>query len=139
MPAIRATNNASSETPAISKKALWSGRILTAIPALLMAFSAIMKFVGSPQVVEGFAKFGYTERQMLPLGILELTCVIIYLVPQTAVLGAVLMAAYLGGATATVYRVGDPTFFMPALLGVMAWLGLYLREPRLRPLAPFRK
>src|SRR3954465_15489175 len=128
-----------SEAPAGSKKMLWTGRVLSALPALAMAMSAVMKFSGSPQVVEGMAKFGYKPTQMVPVGILELSCVIIYLVPQTAVVGAILMAAYLGGATATVYRVGDPTFFIPALLGVVAWLGLYLREPRLRALTPLRK
>jgi hypothetical protein len=128
-----------SEAPAKSKKMLWTGRVLSALPVLAMGLSAAMKFSGSEQVIQGFAKFGYTEHQMVPLGILELTCVIIYLVPQTAVLGGILMAAYLGGATATVYRVGDPSFFLPALLGVVAWLGLYLREPRLRALTPLRK
>src|SRR3569832_1079365 len=118
---------------------VWTGRVLSALPALAMALSATMKLVGSPQVVEGMAKFGYSANQMVPIGILELTCVIVYLVPRTAVLGGILMAAYLGGATATGYRVGDPTFFLPALLGVVAWLGLYLREPRLRALTPLRK
>jgi hypothetical protein len=127
------------EAPANSSKMLWTGRVLSALPALAMALSATMKLVGSPQVVEGMTKFGYSPNQMVPLGILELTCVIIYLVPRTAVLGGILMAAYLGGATATGYRVGDPTFFLPALLGIVAWLGLYLREPRLRALTPLRK
>lgn len=127
------------EAPANSNKMLWTGRVLSALPVLAMGMSAVMKFIGSPQVVQGFAKFGYTEHQMVPVGILEISCVILYLVPRTAVLGAILVAAYLGGATATVYRVGDPTFFLPVLLGVLAWLGLYLREPRLRELTPLRK
>ena len=123
----------------VSKGALWTGRVLSAIPVLMMTMSAAMKFAGSKQVVEGMAHFGFPQSQIVPIGILEISCVIIYLIPQTAVIGAILVAAYLGGATATMVRLGDPGFFTPALLGVLAWLGLWLREPRLRALTPIRK
>ena len=122
-----------------SRGALWTGRILSALPVIMMALSAAMKLVRNPQVIQGMTRFGYPEGLIVPIGILEISCVIVYLIPQTAVLGAILIAAYLGGATATMARLGDPGFFMPALLGVAAWLGLWLREPRLHALTPIRK
>ena len=72
------------------------------------------------------------------LGILEVACTVIYLIPRTAVLGAILLTGYLGGATATHVRIGEP-WFMPVLLGVVVWLGIYLRDPRLRALIPLRR
>jgi hypothetical protein len=122
-----------------SKAAIWTGRVLSALPVLLMVFSASLKLSRTPAAVEGFSRFGYAEHLLVPLGIVELSCVVLYLIPQTAVLGAILMTGYLGGAVATHFRVRDPSFILPALLGVIAWLGLYLREPRLRALAPLRK
>jgi len=136
---MSATSQAIQQSQTVSRGALWTGRVLSSIPVLMMGMSAVMKFLHSPQVTTGMAKFGYPENKLLPLGILESSCVILYLIPQTSVLGAILVAAYLGGATATVFRVGDPTFWTPAVLGVMAWLGLWLREPRLRALTPLRK
>ena len=123
--------------PPVSKPALWIGWILGVLPALLLIFSAVMKFMKPPEVVEGFVKSGYPERLALPLAIVEVSCTILYLIPRTAVLGAILLTGYLGGATATHVRIGEP-FFMPVLVGVALWLGLYLREPRLRPLVPLR-
>ena len=121
----------------VSKKSLWTGRILSALPALLLLFSGVMKLVKPAPVVEGFAHLGWPDRLALGLGITELACTAVYLIPRTSVLGAILLTGYLGGATATQVRVGEP-FFGPVLLGVLVWLGLYLREPRLRPLLPLR-
>jgi hypothetical protein len=123
----------------VSRKALWAGRIISALPVLLMIFSASLKLMKPPAVVQGFGKFGYGEHLILPLAVVELSCVLLYVIPHTAVLGAILVTGYLGGATATHVRIGDPSFIMPALAGVLAWLGLYLRDPRLRALVPFRK
>lgn len=120
-----------------SRRAFWVGWVLSALPAPLLSFSAIMKFVKPPDVLKGFAHLGWPERLALPLGILELACLVLYLIPRTAVLGAVLMAGYMGGAIATHVRIGEP-FIMQGLLGVVVWLGLYLREPRLRRLIPLR-
>ena len=131
--------SASATYAAPTKSALWTGRVLSAIPVLMMAMSAGMKFARSAQVVQGMEKYGYADSTIVPIGILEISCVIVYLIPQTSVIGAILVAAYLGGATATMVRLGDPGSFMPALLGVFAWLGLWLREPRLRQLTPLRK
>jgi hypothetical protein len=124
--------------PAVSKKMIWGGRIVSALPSLMLIMSAAMKFARPPEVVEGFVKLGYGADLALPLGIVELACVLLYLVPRTSVLGAILATAYLGGATATHVRVGDP-FIIPIVLGVMIWAGLYLRDERLRALIPLRK
>jgi len=118
--------------------ALWAGRIAGALPALGMILSGAMKLSHNPKVVDIFVhKFGYPEDSLLGIGILELTCVLVYLVPRTTFLGSVLMTAYLGGAVATHVRVSD-AFVIPVVLGVLVWVGLYLREPRLRALAPLR-
>ena len=106
----------------------------------MLLFSASGKFLKPPEVVEGFARLGYAESAALGLGILELGCTLVYLVPRTSILGAILLTGYLGGATATHVRVGDPLsmFIIPVILGVMVWGGLYLRDPRLRALIPLR-
>jgi hypothetical protein len=117
---------------------LWAGRIISAIPAALLLFGGIMKVTQSAAVVEGFEQLGYSRGVALPIGIVEIACAILYIIPRTAVLGAILVTGYLGGATATHVRVGDP-FFGPVLFGVVAWLGLYLRDGRLRNLLPLRK
>jgi hypothetical protein len=127
------------KTRPVSKGALWAGRVLSALPVLLLLFSAAMKFARPPEVMKGFAEMGYPERLAVPLGVVELTCTLLYVLPPTAVLGAVLLTGYLGGATATHLRIGQQQFVMPALLGVVAWLGLFLREPRLRALIPVRR
>jgi hypothetical protein len=122
----------------ISKGALWTGRILSTIPVLLLLTSATAKILKPPPVLQGFAQLGYSESIILKLAIIELTFTAIYLIPRTAVFGAILLTAYLGGATATHARVSDPAVVGPILTGVMLWLGLYLRDQRLRSLVPLR-
>jgi hypothetical protein len=118
---------------------VWAGRVLTGLPALAMLASSLGKLSHAPAVMEGFTgKFGYSAGAVTGIGVLELACAIIYVVPRTAVLGAILVTGYLGGAVATHVRIGDPSFVMPALLGVFAWAGLYLRDPRVRALLPLR-
>ena len=120
------------------KKMILVGWILTGLPALLLIFSAVMKLMNQAVVVEGFAKMGFSESLIVPLGIVELACTIIYLIPRTSVLGAILLTGYLGGATCTNLRAGNA--FLPAvILGVVIWGGLFLREPRLRVLIPLRQ
>ena len=121
----------------VSKKMLWSGIIMSALPALLMIFSAVMKFAHPPAVVEGFNHLGLPFDLVIKLGVLEIACVVIYLIPRTAFLGAILVTAYLGGAIATTVRVGD-SYLATVLFGVFVWGGLYLRDPRLRELIPVR-
>lgn len=130
----------SSETsPApVPAKRLWAGRILSALPVLLLLLSGVMKLVKPAPVLEGLVRLGYPASLALPIGLVELACTAIYVIPRTAVLGAILLTGYLGGATATHVRVGEP-FFGPILLGVLVWGGLFFRDPRLRELLPLRK
>ena len=124
-------------TAPVSKKMLWTGRVLSALPVLMLLFSAGMKLAKPAPVLEGFVHLGYPASLALALGILELACTVLYVIPRTSVLGAILLTGYLGGATATHLRIGEP-FYGPVLLGVLVWAGLYLRDPRLRALLPLR-
>jgi uncharacterized protein YndB with AHSA1/START domain len=117
---------------------LWAGRVISALPVLLLVLSGVMKLVKPAPVVEGFTHLGYPADLALGIGILELVCTAVYVIPRTSVLGAVLLTGYLGGATATHVRVGE-AFYTPVLLGVLVWGGLYLRDARLRALLPRRK
>ncbi|MGH7229322.1 MAG: DoxX family protein [Nitrospiraceae bacterium] len=122
----------------VSKKMLWAGYIISVLPVLLLLFSGGMKLVKPASVVEGFVRLGYPESLALGIGIVELACAVVYVIPQTSVLGAILLTGYLGGATATHLRIGEP-FFMPIFLGVLIWGGLFLRDHRLRALLPLRR
>lgn len=127
-------------TAAIPQKGwrLWTGRVLSGLPVLMMLFSASMKLSHAPQFVEMWTgKLGWPESSLTGIGLLELACVALYAVPRTSVLGAGLLSAYLGGAVATHVRVGDP-FVAPVVLGLLVWAGLYLRDERLRALVPLR-
>src|ERR1051325_9778551 len=104
----------------------------------MLLMSGVMKLMKPDFVRKGLEDFGYNENVLLGLGIVELVCTAIYLFPRTAVLGAILLTGYLGGATATHVRVGDPSFFGPILFGALVWVGLYLRDARLRALLPLR-
>lgn len=126
------------ESAPVSKKARWAGYVMSTLPVLMLLMSAAMKFVKPPPVVEGFAHLGLPASLALGLGILELACAAVYMVPQTSVLGAILLTGYLGGATFAHLRVGDP-YFAPVILGVLVWGGLFLRDPRLRALIPLRR
>jgi DoxX-like family len=124
-------------TAPVSKKMLWVGWIISALPVLMLLASGVVKLVKPAQVMDEFARLGYDERVAVGLGIVEIGCTVVYMIPRTAVLGAILLTGYLGGATATHVRIGDP-FFAPIVLGVLVWGGLYLREERLRALLPVR-
>lgn len=121
-----------------SKQMLWTGRVISAIPVLLMIFSAVMKLIKAAPVVQGMPRYGYPESQIVTIGVLELLSCIVYVIPNTAVLGAILMTGYLGGATATNVRIGDPSYVMTVLLGVFVWGGLFFRDARVRALLPLR-
>jgi hypothetical protein len=100
--------------------------------------SAVMKLVGGAEVKQGIAHLGLPESMLTPLSILELACAVVYLIPATSVLGAILLTGYIGGAICTHWRVGD-LFFIQAALGIFVWLGIYLREERLKALLPVRR
>jgi hypothetical protein len=127
-----------SETKKVSGAARWTGWIMSAVPVLMLLLSAVMKFAKPAPVVQGFEHLGISINLAMGLGILELACTLVYLVPRASVLGAILLTGYLGGATLATLRVGD-FFLPPAILGVFVWGGLYLRDPRLRALIPLRR
>jgi DoxX-like family len=123
-----------------SKAAFWAGWILTILPVLALCFSASIKFMNPPQAADQFKHLGWPLEYALGLGIVELACAVLYLIPPTSVLGAILVTGYLGGALATHVRLGEfPNMAAPIVLSILAWLGLYLRDPRLRALAPLRR
>jgi hypothetical protein len=125
------------QTPQNPKWMTWAGWILGILPVPLLLFSAAGKFLQPDQVVKGFEDLGWPLDVAVALGVVELGCVVLYLIPQTAVLGAILLTGYLGGAIATHVRIGEG-FIIQSLLGIAFWLGLYLRDPRVRALIPLR-
>lgn len=116
---------------------MWAGRVISGLIALLLTMSAAMKLMGGAEVMEGFARMGLPESLRVPLGILEFSCVAIYLIPATSVTGAILLTGYIGGAIVTHLRIGEPIYIQIAL-GILIWAGLYLREQRLKALIPSR-
>src|ERR671914_498807 len=124
----------------ITKKQLWAGRIVSALPALFLLVDGGMKLIKPPPVVEATVRLGYSESVIVGLGIVLLACTVLYLVPRTSMLGAILLTGYLGGAVATHVRVGDGLFSIsfPVILGALIWGGLFLRDDRLRTLLPWR-
>jgi hypothetical protein len=122
----------------ISNRALWPGRIISGLIILFMLFDSGVKLAKAAPAVEGTARLGYPVWELVPIGLVALLCVILYVIPRTAVLGAILLTGYLGGATATQVRMEDPWFVMPVLIGMLAWFGLYLRSESLRRIIPVR-
>ena len=127
--------------PTPSKAAFWAGRVLTGLFGLFLLADGAMKLVKPPFVVEATVKMGFSEDVIVPLGITLVACSVLYLVPLTSVLGAILLTGYLGGAVATHVHAGDGAFpvLFPVAIGALVWLGLFLREPRLRALVPLRR
>lgn len=120
---------------------LWTGRILSTLGALFLLWDSVMKLMRPPVVLESFERLGYPAGVAIGIGLLQLFCLAIYVIPRTSVLGAILLTGFLGGAVASHVRVGDPLLthvLFPAYIGAMLWLGLYLREDRLRTLVPLR-
>src|SRR5713226_3609612 len=110
----------------VSKKMLWAGRIMSALPILFLLMDGVMKIIKPAPVVEATVHLGYPETVILPLGIVLLSCTALYAIPRTSVLGAILLTGYLGGAVATHVRVGDPLFthtLFPTYLGLLIWGG----------------
>lgn len=122
-----------------SKLQRWTSYVLSALPVLFMTMSSAMKLVHPPMIVEGFAKNGMTVTDVTVLGVIELLCVVVYLIPRTAVLGAVLVTGYLGGAIMVHVRAHETALVTPLILGMCAWGGLFMRDPRIRELLPLRR
>ncbi|MEO6209654.1 MAG: DoxX family protein [Gemmatimonadaceae bacterium] len=115
----------------------WTGRVLTTLAALFLLMDTTLKFLHPPQVLATFTQLGWPADLAATLGIIQLSCLIVYLVPRTAIIGAILLTGYLGGAIATNMRVGNPLFthiLFPIYLSVFIWGGLYLRDTRVRTL-----
>ena len=127
----------------VGTKTLWAGRAVSAIPVGILLMSGAFKLsaalAGNEEMLRNWGKSGFPASTLLPIAIVEIACALLYAVPATAVLGAVLVTGYLGGAVATHVRVGEPAFVGPVVFGVLAWLGLYLRDPRIRALLPLRR
>jgi hypothetical protein len=136
------TTDAGNQLVSESKGRIWAGRILSALPVLFLLFDAVIHILKIAPVVEAFAQLGYSIRLAVPLGIIELVSVVLYVIPWTSVLGAVLLTGYLGGAVATNLRAGAPLFsnvLFPVYVGILLWGGLYLRDARLRAVFPVRQ
>jgi hypothetical protein len=128
----------SSETTPVSKQATWAGRIVSGLVIAFLLFDAVVKLLKLTPAVEGTIRVGYPPGVLVPLGIVLLVSVVLYAIPRTSLLGAVLLTGYLGGATATQVRVQDPWFLLPVAFGVLVWGGLFLRDSRVRKLLPLR-
>lgn len=124
-----------------SQKAMrWEGWILSVLPAPMLVMGAVMSFLMPPDVEKNMQAMGWSASVAPIIGILNLVSLALYLIPQTAVLGAILLTGYLGGAVATHLRVGETGMcWVPVAFGVVFWLGLYLRDVRIRELVPLRK
>jgi len=116
-----------------SHRVLWASRILSALLVAFFAFDAIMKVIAIAPVIEASTKLGYAVTAIRPLGLVLLLATVLFAVPRTAVLGALLLTAYLGGATATMVIAGQP-FYFPVVFGVLVWTSLSMRRPALRTL-----
>jgi hypothetical protein len=120
-------------TQTISKSRLWPGRIISTILALFLLFDAIAKLLRLAPALQAFDQLGWSRNLAIPLGIVLLT----YMIPYTSALGALLLTAYLGGAVATHLRAGQ-AFYFPIVFGILLWVGLVLRNDRLRILLPMQ-
>ena len=119
---------------------LWAGRALSLWPAFVVVSSATWKLTRNPWYVAEFGRIGWPEGALTGLALLQLGCLALYLIPPTAILGAVLLTGYLGGAIATYVRMGEPyPVLVPLSTSLIAWAGIYLREERLRALLPLRR
>jgi hypothetical protein len=128
------------ESASVSKGSLWTGRIVSGLLVLFMIFDGVTKVMKARQVIEASIRIGFPESTIVGIGVTLLVSTALYVIPRTSVRGAILLTAYLGGATAANVRVGSPAFntSFPIIFGVLVWLGLFLRESRLRALIPLR-
>lgn len=121
-----------------SKAQLWGGRVASALPVIVLGLSGIMKFAHNPEMVSMVvSKSGFPESTLGPIGAAELLCAVLYAIPRTCVLGAILATGFLGGAAASQVRIAD-SIAAPLVVGVLVWIGLFLRDPRIRALLPLR-
>jgi len=127
---------------ASGKKRRMTGYALTSFVGLFLTFDTVLKVLQLAPAMQGTTELGYPASTVLPIGLIQLVCLVLYLIPRTSVLGALLLTGYLGGAIATHVRLGNPLLthtLFPIYVALMVWGGLYLRESRLRELLPFRE
>jgi len=131
---------AATRTISAVKTTIWAGRIISAFAVLFLIFDSVIKVLNLAPAVEATTQLGYPASLVIGIGILELACLAVYVIPRTAVLGAILLTGYLGGAIATQMRAGSPLFqvVFPIIVGALVWGGLFLREERLHALIPLR-
>jgi hypothetical protein len=115
------------------------GRGVSALVVLFMLFDGVTKLVGERHVVTSMAELGWPAEQTVALGILVLACTVVYVIPRTAIVGAILLTGFLGGATAAKVRIEEASAFFSVVMGVLTWLGLFLRDERLRALLLLRR
>jgi hypothetical protein len=115
---------------------LWTGRVLSTLIVLFMLMDGVMKIVKPEPVVKGTMEMGYPESAIVPIGVAALAGAILYMIPQTAVLGAIVLTGFFGGAVASHVRVQDSWYFFAIAFGIITWLGLYFRDARVRALIP---
>lgn len=128
---------AAMRAPSVSKSRARAGHALTAVAVLFLLFDGVARMTHFAPYLEGTTRAGFSESLAFPIGLLLLVCTVLYAIPRTAILGAILLTGYLGAATATNLRIGDPYLF-PVIFGVVVWAGVFLREPRLAALVPLR-
>jgi len=129
---------ATTQSGSASKTSIWPGRIISALVVIFLLFDSTIKVLKLAAAVEGTVQAGYPATAVQPIGIVLLVCILLYVTPRTSILGAILLTGYLGGATATMVRISNPWFLFPVVVGVLAWLGIFLRDERLRTLIPLR-
>ena len=132
------------EAAPVGKAARWTGRVLSGLVIVFLLFDGAIKLVPWPVVTETMARMGYGSSETLArsLGVITIVCTVLYSFPPTSILGAILLTGYLGGAMASHVRIGSPLFthiLFGFYLGLMLWAGLWLRDPSLRQLIPFRR
>lgn len=139
-PAVLNSASTASANTVVSRGRLWTGRVLSTLVTLFLIFDAVGKLARPAQVVEASARIGFPVHLLLPIGVILSICTILYAIPRTAVFGALLLTGYLGGAVEAVLSTNSPVFEVafPVIFGVVAWAGIYLREPRLLQLMPLR-
>jgi hypothetical protein len=129
------------QTTPVVKTTLWAGRAISAFAVVFLIFDTVIKVLNMAPAVEATTQLGYPASLVVGIGIIELICLAVYVIPRTSVLGAILLTGYLGGAIATQVRAGAPLFpvVFPIIIGALLWGGLFLREQRLRTLIPLRR
>jgi hypothetical protein len=139
---VAMSSSAATHTGVPSRKSIWTGRILSGVAVVFMLFDSITKILKVDAVVKASAQFGYSVGLLSAIGIILLCCVVVYVIPRTSVLGAILITGYLGGAVEANLRIGTPLFsnaLFPVYFAILVWAGVFLRDSEIRKILPLRK